>query len=155
MALLINLAIFVGLLVLGFAVGGYRERAHLASLDRREAEMADIVVVNLASVPAGFYATAGTMVAGNVVVGSDYFKGFLAKFRAFFGGEVRSYAILVERARREARLRMLSEARSHGHNLVINVRFEWSDVTPGFASAEVLCLATSLRAQPIDAITRP
>ncbi len=155
MVAFINLGIVVGLLVLGFVVGGYRERSHLASLDRREAEMADITVVNLASVPPGLHATAGTMVAGNVVVGSDYFKGFLAMVRTFFGGEVRSYAILVERARREARLRMLSEARSHGHNLVINVRFEWSDVTPGFASAEVLCLATSLQVQPNDTIARP
>ena len=57
-----------------------------------------------------------------MVVSSNYFSRMLAGFRNFFGGNVRSYETLLNRARREAILRMKAEA--IGADIVFNMKFE-------------------------------
>lgn len=61
---------------------------------------------------------------GSVVVSSNYFSRMLAGFRNFFGGNVRSYETLLDRARREAILRMKSEAEAIGADIVFNMKFD-------------------------------
>jgi uncharacterized protein YbjQ (UPF0145 family) len=82
-------------------------------------------------------------------VSSDYFKTFVAGFRTLFGGRFRGYETLLERARREALLRMKLQARRNGSTLVIGVRFHTTQVagsqTP---SVEVLAFGTALRTKP-------
>ena len=68
------------------------------------------------------------IVVGETVIATDYLKSFLARLRNIFGGEIRSYRTLLERARREALLRIVEEARGMGYNAVCNVRFETADV---------------------------
>ena len=63
-----------------------------------------------------------------VVIASDYFKTFAASLRKLVGGELRTYESLMERARREALLRMLESARRLGANCVLNVRFSTSNI---------------------------
>ena len=46
------------------------------------------------------------LVQGSAVISIDYFKRMLAALRNIVGGEVKSYETLVDRARREATLRM-------------------------------------------------
>ena len=50
----------------------------------------------------GVDASGAQLVSGSVVISSDYFKTFVAGFRAFFGGRFRGYETLLERARRDA-----------------------------------------------------
>ncbi|HBH31674.1 MAG TPA: hypothetical protein DDX81_07200, partial [Desulfofustis sp.] len=57
-----------------------------------------------------------------------YFKRLLAILRNIFGGAVTSYESLVDRARREAILRMKEAARQQGAALVINLRLETSAI---------------------------
>ena len=64
------------------------------------------------------------LVTGSVVISIDYFKRLLALIRNIFGGRVSSYESLVERARREALLRMKEQAAQHGCAMVVNVRLE-------------------------------
>jgi len=61
------------------------------------------------------------------VIAADYFKSFVAGWRNLIGGEVKTCQTMLSRARSEARLRMVEEARGRGSNLIVNVRFEWSD----------------------------
>lgn len=141
---LIGLAITLGLLVLGFIVGRILEGRHLAELDQREAATASIVVIDVKTLPPGFEATTGTLVMGEVVIAADYFKTFAASLRTIVGGEVKAYQTMLTRARREARLRMVEQARALGAELVINVRFEWSEVGPQLPSAEIFCYGTAI-----------
>ena len=127
----IGLAITLGLIALGFFAGRVLESRHLAELTQREAATASIVVVDVKTLPPGMEAATGTLVMGEVVIASDYFKTFAASLRNIVGGEVKSYQTMLSRARREARLRMVEQARDLGSNLVVNVRFEWSAVGPG------------------------
>jgi uncharacterized protein YbjQ (UPF0145 family) len=68
------------------------------------------------------------MVMGSVVISIDYFKRLLAILRNIFGGRVTSYETLVDRARREAVLRLKAAARRKGCDIVVNLRLETSTI---------------------------
>ena len=68
------------------------------------------------------------MVRGEAVIATDYLKTFLARIRNILGGEVKSYRSLMLRARREAILRMLEQARQQGYDAVCNVRLNTADI---------------------------
>ena len=87
------------------------------------------------------------LVCGNAVISVDYFKPFAAGLRGIIGGRIGSYESLFERARREAMLRMKIEARRHGGNIVLNVKFEttriYSGGGRGAISVEALAYGTA------------
>lgn len=149
--LLIQVGSIVFLLVLGFTIGGWTERRHFRSLDRREREMGDIGIVNLKTVTNPETVRMATLVTGDAVIATDYFKGFAAGLRNLVGGELKSYQTLMERARREATLRMLSQARELGAAEVWNVRYETSNIrssstrknNPG-VSVEIFAFGTAI-----------
>ncbi|MBL8317250.1 MAG: heavy metal-binding domain-containing protein [Burkholderiaceae bacterium] len=142
---LINLALPVLLLAVGYFVGRLLERRHYASIRRRERELRSVVAITTRFVPEGVTAQGATLVSGGVVVSSDYFKTFVAGFRNLVGGRFRGFESLLERARREAILRMKQQAREHGSSLVIGVRIHTTRVagsqTP---SVEVIAFGTAL-----------
>lgn len=142
--LILSLAVTAGFILLGFLVGRARERNHLADLDRREAAAASVIVVDVKQLPPGVRAGAGSLVSGEVVIATDYFKSFMAMLRNIIGGEVKTYQTLLSRARREARLRMIEQAQALGSDLVVNVRFEWSNVGPKIVSTEIFCYGTAI-----------
>ena len=87
-----------------------------------------VVAITTRFVPEGVTAQGATLVSGGVVVSSDYFKTFVAGFRNLVGGRFRGFESLLERARREAILRMKQQAREHGSSLVIGVRIHTTRV---------------------------
>ncbi len=131
---ILQLLVPVFLLILAFFVGRHVEKSHFRRLERAEASLRHILRTNLKSFPAITLSTtnpdkpAATMVAGNVVIASDYLKTFLANLKNFFGGELKSYETLMERARREATLRMIRRAEEMGYNAICNIRMEFSSI---------------------------
>ena len=72
-------------------------------------------------------------------------KTFVAGFRSFFGGRFRGYETLLERARREALLRLKEQADAAGSSLVIGVRFENTSIAGSSTpSVEVMAFGTAL-----------
>ena len=142
-----ELALFVVLSCLGYVFGRIAERNHFASIRRREGEMQDLLVFNEATVPPGEWRSS-PLVGGNVVVSVDYFKRLAAGLRALFGGRIGTYESLLERARREALLRMKEDAREQGASMVINVRLETASISKGrgdqIGSVEVYAYGTAL-----------
>ncbi len=114
----------VFLIILGFATGKYIEKKHLRSLARRETALRGIGVCNLRNFPVELKFQKSFLVTGSVVIATDYFKVFAAGLRKLFGGEMRTYRSLMERARREAVTRMLEAAKEGGADSIWNVRFE-------------------------------
>jgi len=147
-SVLLSLAVTAGFILLGYLVGRSRELKHLSELDRREAAAAGVTVVDVKRVPPGFSAGGGRLVMGEVVIATDYFKSFAAMLRNIVGGEMKAYQTLLSRARREARLRMIEEAQALGADLVVNVRFEWSNVGPKIVSTEIFCYGTAITSAP-------
>ncbi|HUG83456.1 MAG TPA: YbjQ family protein [Euzebya sp.] len=131
------------LLVAGGLAGLAAEQRHLRDLTAREAASTHVIITDLRSLPPGTNGSAGALVLGNAVIATDYFKRFLASFRNLVGGEVKSYRLVMDRGRREARLRMIAEAAALGATLIINVRFTTADVANG--AVEVICYGTAVR----------
>jgi len=131
---LMELAVFVFIIalpiLLGLIVGRAVERRHFRLLAEREAAIRGMVISDVRSFPqADPTKPGGEMVTGEAVITDDPLKGFLSKLRRIVGGEIRSYTSLVERARREASLRVLEEAQRRGFNAVCNLRLQTSDIT--------------------------
>ncbi len=125
---LIQFALPVALILVGVFAGKWTERRHFRRLAVRESALKDMLVTDTRSLPAGCTVRNKSMVVGEVVVASDYFKTFVSKLRRIVGGELRAFETLMERARREAAVRMLEQAKSLGANGVINVRFASSNI---------------------------
>lgn len=126
----LELVWFVVLLVVGYVSGQYLERRHFRSIERRERELVRLATTSskrpIGEIPDP---TRVELVEGACVVSVDYFKRFVAGLRLLFGGTVSSYESLVDRARREAILRMKEKCRDADQ--VINLRIETSSITKG------------------------
>ena len=147
--LLLQVVPMVVFLILGFTVGSFRERRHFASLTRREGSFADIGIVSLKTVSNPETVKSAALVSGDAVIATDYFKGFAARLRSIVGGEVRSYETLMKRARREATVRLLEQARQLGAAEVWNIRYETSNIRSAgrrnpAVSVEVFAFATAI-----------
>ncbi len=147
--LIINLFVFGFLIVLGFLVGRFREHAHFKSIREREAGMTAIVVSNCKRVAHPETARGSFLVTGEAVMATDFFKSFAATLRSIIGGEVYAYERLIERARREACLRMLEAARQMGATEVWNVRYQTSNISSSSrrnpaVSVEVFAFGTAV-----------
>mgnify|MGYP002628613862 CR=1 FL=1 len=143
-----QLIIFVALLVGGYAIGAFNERRHYASIRRREEEMRGLMLFASRDMPETHE---GWLVMGNTVVSIDYFKRFITGLRQLVGGQLDAYESLVERARREAILRMKSDALTRGATHIVNVKLETSrvfydDRRRSTGSVEVLAYGTAIRA---------
>ena len=147
----INLILTLLLLIAAYLVGSYLERRHFASIREREESMRGYPVTTFEALPESWQVGASELVAGNVVVSLDYFKRVIAGLRSLIGGRVKTYEPLLERARREAVLRMLTQARERGYDAVVNVRLETSRLAnargngEGTAGVEMLAFGTAIK----------
>ncbi|MDD9966733.1 MAG: heavy metal-binding domain-containing protein [Myxococcales bacterium] len=146
----INLGITLLLLVTAYFTGTHLERRHFDAIRRREQALLRLPAITTRRLPPGTQVMAASLVSGNVVVSLDYFKRFLAGLRAIIGGRIKAYEPLLDRARREAMLRMRERAQAAGYDMVINVRLETSRLanTDGgrrTAGVEILAFGTALK----------
>ncbi|MEZ5538298.1 MAG: heavy metal-binding domain-containing protein [Thiolinea sp.] len=134
------------LLIAAYFIGTYIEKRHYKSIISRENELNTLPAVSLRKPPSGPFHQ--QLVLGNVTISVDYFKRFLAALHAFFGGRITSYETLLDRARREALLRLKESAREQNAALIMNVRYETASIYKGnggnIGSVEVLAYGTAL-----------
>ncbi len=147
---LVYLGGVLALLVFAYFVGSWNERRHYAEIRRREANARTFPLTTFRRIPAGWETLDGALVTANVVISVDYFKRFLAGLRGIFGGRIKSYETLMDRARREALLRLKEQADARGYHALINVRLYTSRLansrqSEGTAGLEVLAAGTGLR----------
>ena len=123
-----SLIVIAVLLAIGLIVGRTVERNHFRSLAQRESQLTGMLITQDKSYLEPTNQLAPTMFTAEVVIASDPLKSFLSGWRNIFGGEMRSYVALVERARREALLRVVEQARGMGYNAICNVRLNTADI---------------------------
>ena len=142
-----NLIIFFILISLGYFFGKMSERKHYASIIKRERDLLDLPTTT-SKYPIGNVTNIDNahLVQGNAVISVDYFKRMLAGLRNFFGGTVQSYETLLDRARREAILRLKESC--PGADQIINLRLETSSIFKGrknsVGSVEILAYGTAI-----------
>jgi uncharacterized protein YbjQ (UPF0145 family) len=139
------------LLLSAYLIGTLIERRHFKSIRQREQEYGPMPVVSFDTMPEEWQASAATLVTGSIVVSLDYFKRVIAGLRALVGGRVKTYEPLLDRARREALLRMIEDARSQGFDAVFNVRLQTSRLANSWgegsstAGVEMLAFGTAVK----------
>jgi uncharacterized protein YbjQ (UPF0145 family) len=146
----VELGFSLALLIVAYFTGTFVERRHYASIRERESRLRSLPAITFRSVPSSWKVTESTLVTGSVVISVDYFKRFLSGLRILFGGRVRSYETLLDRARREALLRLKEDAVERGYDAVINVRLETCRManarnSGSIAGLEVLAFGTALK----------
>lgn len=123
-----ELAITLILISLGYFFGRRAEKKHYKSIIAREKIMNSLPAMASRMPPQdGNYDQ--VLVSGSVVIANDYFKMFVAGLRNLFGGQMSSYETLLDRARREAILRMKDEAKLLRASAVFNVKYETSNIS--------------------------
>jgi len=149
--LFINFGVPLLILMLAYFIGTYLEKRHFQSIRERENDAKDFPVVSFDTMPDDWKAGRSDLVTGSVVVSLDYFKRVIAGLRGLIGGRIKTYEPLLERARREAVLRMIEDARSQGYDAIFNVRLETSRLAnaardgKGTAGVEMLAYGTAVK----------
>ena len=119
-----ELGIVVVFLLLGYWFGGQNEKKHFEELKKRESNLLQMST----RTDAGKKISAGEtfLVTGSVVIASDYFKNFVGSLKNFFGGRMSTHETLLDRARREAVIRMKEKAFANGAKSIVDVHIETS-----------------------------
>ena len=142
----------IGLLLVGFVVGTLIERNHYRSIERRERATVSLPVLTGKTLPCDpSEVEAVALASGNVVISVDYFKRFMAALRQLFGGRVKAFEPLLDRARREAVLRMKEQ--TPDADFICNVRIETSSISKTSKRNRVACVeafayGTAIRLRP-------
>lgn len=143
-----ELIVFFVLLVLGYVFGQINEKRHLKSIIERETQYQNLITYASRRIPKIKQAVDSDVVVGSVVVSIDYFKKVAAGLRNLFGGRIHAYESLLDRARREAILRMKEDAISKGAKAIFNVKLETASIYKGYkgqvGSVEVYAYGTGL-----------
>ncbi len=138
-------------LLFSWGVGTIVEKNHYRSIVKREKLDISLPVVNVKNISLdNSQIKESKMVYGNAVISIDNFKKFLAGLINIFGGRVTIYESLLDRARREAILRMKQTAADS--DLIINIRIETSNIgqtsknsnNQGTGCVEVLAYGTAI-----------
>ena len=134
-----DLIVFLLLLGLGYSAGTWAEKRHYKSIKEREKALIRIPAVTMKTVdiPEERIRSAH-LVYGSAVISVDYFKRILAGLRNIFGGTVTSYESLIDRARREAMLRMKEMAGDA--DIIVNVRIETAAIGKQSQRKNIACL---------------
>jgi len=143
-----DLITFLVLLTLGYVFGRIAEKRHYKSIIERETDLNRIPAIALRFPPPSLKRQRTELVMGNVVIANDYFKRIAASLRNLVGGRVKSYESLLDRARREAVLRMKEQADAMGAKMVFNIKLETASISKGrknkVSSVEVLAYGTAI-----------
>lgn len=139
------------ILMVAYFIGSYIEKKHFHNIRAREAKVHGFPVVSFNTMPDDWNVSSSDMVTGSIVISLDYFKRVIAGLRGLIGGRIKTYEPLLERARREALLRMTEEARLQGYDAIFNVRLETSRLAnarsdgKGVAGVEMLAFGTAVK----------
>ena len=143
--MLINYAPLLVLFVVGWFFGSRHERQHLARLAIAETQLSHIIVSSERFYQPELAADSrGDLVLGSVVIAQDYFKMVIAKVLSVFGKNLTTYESLLERARREALVRLRTQAHSQGYTHVYGLRFEVSNINQLGSMVEAIAYGTAV-----------
>lgn len=145
--ILLYVALTVIPVLLGMTIGRAIELLHYRSLRKREKALGNILIFSAVNPPEA--ATSSELVTGTVAISEDAFKAILSSIRNLLGGTIESYETLLDRARREAILRMKRSAKKSGANMIFNIKFQTSNISSssgssGLTSVEVMAWGTAV-----------
>ena len=151
MPIAFNIGATLVVLLATYFIGSWLERRHYVSIKEREKQFRSFPTTSFSTIPADWQVESVQLAQGSVVISVDYFKRFVAGLRGLVGGRIKTYEPLLDRARREAMLRMIEHAKANHCDAVINVRLETARLAntrrtgERTAGIEMLAYGTGLR----------
>lgn len=150
--MLLDIIILISLLALGYYFGQRAEKKHYKSIIERENQLIKLPLVALKTPPPiKQYEVNAALVTGSVVISIDFFKKFIASLKMLFGGRLTTYESLLDRARREALLRLREQAKIRNAFVVLNTRIETASISKSsgrregsIGSIEVVAYGTAI-----------
>ena len=139
--LIFKIALFALLFGIGWLFGRQIEKKHLNELDEKERALAHI------RIDTNKFQTSdrsGQLVESNVVISHDYFKYVIAQIQNFFGGRITTYETVVDRARREAIVRLKQKAVDAGANQIMGLRLSTTELGMQGGMIEVFAYGTAI-----------
>ena len=133
----IALTVLIGI---AYLTGRFADAAHEHALARDEALLPHQYIDSGDAVPANVTLHGSKLVTGKVVIAEDRFRNLLARLRIFVGGRLAAHEATVTRAKREAILRLRTNAKGASH--IIGLRFESAELGRGMM--EMIVSGTAL-----------
>lgn len=147
MELLIKLVIFISLFAIGWYFGRRAEHKHLQQLKATEAALS---YIRLGTLRFETREQPGQLISASVVISHDYFKWVWSQIHNFFGGQLTTYESLLQRARREAIVRLKQQAQALGAAEILAVRLASSDLGEQGGMVEVVAYGTAIIDPPLN-----
>lgn len=123
-----DLTLFIILIAVAYFIGSTVEKRHFKSIREREQTWLNIPMVNQDFIPDAAEVQRVELVSGSVVVSADYFKKTLSTMLSLIGGNIAVAESVLDRARREAVLRMREQAPDA--NMVVQMRIQTCELFP-------------------------
>lgn len=139
--LIFKVVVFLILFFIGWGFGRHIERNHLKQLDEKEQRLAHILLDTSRFKSSNAH---GQLLISNVVISHDYFKMVWAAIHNFFGGRLTTYESVVERARREAVIRLKLQAEQLGATQLLGLRLSTTEIGMQGGMVEVFAYATAI-----------
>ena len=143
-----DFTVFLTLFFLGLVFGTIIERKHFTSLKNRERKvrLSEIIYTNMKEIPNKETIKDTKLVVGEVVISIDYFKRVVSGLLNIFGMNLFTYESLLERARREATLRMIDKLKGSKeiYNVIVTTSMLNIDTKQNVGSIEVIVYGNSI-----------
>lgn len=139
--LILKIVITLVLFFIGWGFGRFIEQKHLKELAEKEQRLLHI------RIDTNKFQTSeaqGQLISSNVVISHDYFKYIIAQIQNFFGGNLTTYESVVERARREAIVRLKQEAEKIGAKQIMGLRLSTTELGMQGGMVEVFAYGTAI-----------
>ena len=109
-------------------IGVWLGREHDKELEYRRAQVGHVLVTDLKRYHGMAQGSGFEMLATEVVLSVNRLHSVLGRLKQLFGGEVKSYYLVMTRARQEALIRLMEQAAEKDFNAIANLRMEPVDV---------------------------
>lgn len=122
--------IFIIFLLLGLFFWKRAEKKHYASIMQREEKYKNITIISDKDLKfSKDEQSEWILIVEGTVIALDTFKKLMASFVNIFWGRMKAYESLVDRARREAVLKVKQRAVQSDCNFIANLRLETSSIS--------------------------
>lgn len=139
---MLDLIILIVALVVTYITGSQIEKKHFRSVMEREKASLPIPFVtdSYESYNEEHNVREVKLICGSCVVGADFFKVWVSNLKSLFGGTLTTFESLLDRARREAILRMKEQGGKA--DMIVKTRMETTEISPGVV--EVVAYGTAV-----------
>jgi uncharacterized protein YbjQ (UPF0145 family) len=127
-----DLIIVILLIIFAFCTGAVIEMRHYSNIISREKATLKYPTVSFGRKDAldpNRKVAAVRLVSACVVIAADNFKSFISSVKSFFGGRLSAYESVMDRARREAVLRLKDQSKDC--DIILNLKIESVNIAVG------------------------